>query len=41
MGLLGGGEREQENVFEKIIENFPNLVRKIDTSLGSAESQTR
>ena len=37
-------EREEriENLFEEIIKkNFPNLVKKINMSPGSAESQTR
>ena len=36
-----GEEEEQgiENLFEKIMkENFPNLVKEIDTSPGSTES---
>ena len=39
-----GEERDQEieNLFEKKkTENFPDLVKQINTSPGSSESQTR
>lgn len=43
-GVPKGEERNQgiKNLFEEITtENFHNLVKKIDTSPGSAKSQTR
>ena len=41
MGVLEGEEREQEmgNLFEKIMtENFPNLVKEIDTQVQEAQT---
>ena len=40
MGLLKGEEREQEmgNLFERIMtENFPNLVKEVDTQVQEAQ----
>ena len=31
-------EQEIENLFEKIMENFPNLAKEIDTHLQEAQS---
>ena len=39
MGVLEGEEREQEikNLFEKVTENFPNLVKEIDIHVQEAQ----
>ena len=42
MGVLEGEEREQEteNLFEKMTENFPNLVKERDIQVPN-KSQVR
>ena len=40
IGAPEGGEKEQEigNLFEKMKENFPNLVKEIDMQVQEAQS---